>query len=86
MRNGTIVLDDYDQKIEVARQAGKRLFMIRIDHLLTDDYASNGRPYMIHLLMEHTGEDDFVDIDRIYFPRQPSLLKRHKTQLLQEMR
>ena len=37
-----ITLGDYDaQSLEVARQVGTGLFMIRIDHLTYDDYASN---------------------------------------------
>ena len=39
MRNRTISLDDYaGEHIEVARQVGTGLFMIRIDHLNFDDY------------------------------------------------
>ena len=38
-RKGTITLDDYeDQGLEVARQIRTGLFMIRIDHLLTEQY------------------------------------------------
>ena len=42
VRDGSITLDDYDaQSLEVVRQVGTGLFMIRIDHMIYDDYASN---------------------------------------------
>ena len=42
VRDGSITLDDYDaQSLEVARQVGTGLFVIRIDPLINDDYASN---------------------------------------------
>ena len=42
VRDGSITLDDYDaQSIEVARQVVTGSFMIRIDHLIRDNYASN---------------------------------------------
>ena len=42
LRDGSVTLDDYDaQSLEVARQVGTGLFMIGIDHLLCDEYASN---------------------------------------------
>ena len=35
VRDGSITLDDYDkQSLEVARQVGTGLFVIRIDHLI----------------------------------------------------
>ena len=38
-RDGTITMDDYEnQGLEVARQARTGLFMVRIDHLLVDQY------------------------------------------------
>ena len=38
-RKGTITLDDYeDQGLEVARQIRTGLFMVRIDHLLTEQF------------------------------------------------
>ena len=40
VREGSITLDDYDaQSLEVARQVGRGLFMIRIDHLIFNDYV-----------------------------------------------
>ena len=40
MRGGSITLDDYDaQSLEVARQVGTGLFMIRIDYLIRDDHV-----------------------------------------------
>ena len=42
VRDGSITLDDNDaQSLEVARQVGTGLFMIRIDHLLNNDYVCN---------------------------------------------
>ena len=42
VREGSITLDDYEaQSLEVARQVGTGLFMIRIDHLIRDDYVCN---------------------------------------------
>ena len=44
VRDGSISLDDYDaHSFEVARQVGTGLFMTRIDHLTSADYASNPR-------------------------------------------
>ena len=40
VRDGSITLEDYDaQSLEVARQMGTGLFMIRIDHLIYNDYV-----------------------------------------------
>ena len=42
VRDGSITVDDDDaQSLEVARQVGTGLFMIRIDHLVYDDYVCN---------------------------------------------
>ena len=42
VRDGSITLDDYDaQPLEVARQVGTGLFMIRIDHLIYNDDVCN---------------------------------------------
>ena len=42
VRDGSITVDDYDaQSSEVARQVGTGRFMIRIDHLVYDDYVCN---------------------------------------------
>ena len=42
VREGSITLDDYDsQSMEVARQEGTGLCMIRIDHLIHDGYVCN---------------------------------------------
>ena len=48
VRDGSITLDDYDaQSLEVARQVGTGLFMMRIDHLICNDYVCN--PLLIDL-------------------------------------
>ena len=40
VRDGSITLDDYHaESLEVARQVGTGLFMIRIDHLIYNDYV-----------------------------------------------
>ena len=42
VRDGSVTLDDYDsQSLEVARQVGTGLFVIRIDHLIYNDYVCN---------------------------------------------
>ena len=42
VREGSITLDDNDaQSLEVVRQVGTVLFMIRIDHLIRDEFACN---------------------------------------------
>ena len=42
VRDGSITLDDYDaQSLEVARQVGTGLFMIRMDHLIYNDCVGN---------------------------------------------
>ena len=42
VRDGSITLDDYDaQSLEVARQVVRGLFMMRIDHLICNDYVCN---------------------------------------------
>ena len=42
VRDGLITLDDHDaQSLEVVRQVGTGLFMIRIVHLIFNDYACN---------------------------------------------
>ena len=41
VRSGSIVLKDYDnQRLEVVRQAHTGLFMVRVDHLITKQYAT----------------------------------------------
>ena len=55
VRDGSITLDDYDaQSLEVARQVGTGLFMIMIDHLICDDYASN--PLLNDLVIDFDDE------------------------------
>ena len=55
VRYGSITLDDYDaQTLEVARQVGTGLFMIRIDHLICDDCASN--PLLNDLVIDFDDE------------------------------
>ena len=42
VRDGSITLDDYDAlSLEVARQVGTGLFMIRTDHLIYNGYVCN---------------------------------------------
>ena len=42
VRESSVALDDYEAKsLEVARQVGTGLFMIRIDHLIRDDFVCN---------------------------------------------
>ena len=42
VRDGSITLDDYDaQSLEVARQVETGLFMMRIVHLIYNDYVCN---------------------------------------------
>ena len=42
VRDGSITLDDYEtQSLEVVRQVGTGLFMIRIDRLIYNDYVRN---------------------------------------------
>ena len=44
VRDVSISLDDYGrQKVEVVRQAGAGLFMIRIDHLIFKDFSIHPR-------------------------------------------
>ena len=50
-RNGAVTLDDYDnQSLEVAREVGTGLFMIRIDHLLAEQYLPLPEPVRSLLL------------------------------------
>ena len=43
VRDGSITLDDYDeQSLEVVRQVGTGLFVIRIDHLIYIDFCELG--------------------------------------------
>ena len=65
VRNGTIVMEDYDgQHLEVARQVRTGLFMIRIDHLLIEDFSRLKKPKLRSLMLEagllsdDTSEDD----------------------------
>ena len=61
LRDVSITLDDYDaQSLEVARQAGTGLFMIRTDHLIRDDYASN--PLLNDLVIDF---DDELGVDNV---------------------
>ena len=55
VRDGSITLDDYDaQSLEVARQVGTGLFMLRIHHLIYDDYARN--PLLDDLVIDFENE------------------------------
>ena len=64
VRDGSITQDDYDaQSLEVARQVGTELFMIRIDHLIYNDYVCN--PLLNYLFIDF---DDEPGIDSTNFP------------------
>ena len=55
VRDGSMTLDDYDaQSLEVARQVGPGLFVVRIDHLTYDDNASN--PLLDDLVIDFDDE------------------------------
>ena len=59
MRDGSITLDDYDaHSLEVVRHVGTILFMIRIDHLIYNDYVRN--PLLDDLVIDY---DDETGID-----------------------
>ena len=61
--DGSITLDDYDaQSLEVARQVGTGLFMIRIDHLIRDDFASN--PLLNDLVIDFDNESGVDNVAR----------------------
>ena len=52
VRDGTITLDDHaGQNLEVVRQSGTGLFMIRSDHLFFSDFYTN--PPLNGLILEH---------------------------------
>ena len=63
VRDGSITLDDYDaQSLEVAGQAGAGLLMIRIDHLIRDDYVCN--PLLSDLVIDLGDELDVNNVAR----------------------
>ena len=63
MREGSITLDEYDsQSLEVARQEGTVLLMIRIDHLIRDDYVCN--PLLDDIVIDFGDDPDFTSIAR----------------------
>ena len=63
VREGSVTFDDYDaQALDVARQVGTGLFMIRIDHLIRDDNASN--PLLNDLVIDLGDEFDVDHVDR----------------------
>ena len=71
VRDGAITLDDYDaQSLEVARQVETSLFMIRIDHLIYNDYVCN--PLLNDLVIDlddEPGNDSTArDSDQSNFP------------------
>ena len=58
VRDGSITLDDYDaQSLEVARQMETVLFMIRIDHLIYNDFVCS---LLLNDLVTDL-DDDLVD-------------------------
>ena len=63
VRDGSITLDDYDaQSLEVARQVETGLFVIRIDHLIRDDSASN--PLLNDLVIDFDDEPGVSSVAR----------------------
>ena len=63
VREGSITLDDYDaQSLEVTRQVVTGLFMIRIDHLIHDDYVCN--PLLNDLVIDFGDEPDVNNVAR----------------------
>ena len=55
VRDGSITLEDYDaQSLEVARQVGTGLLIIRIDHLVYNDYVCN--PLLNDLVIDFDDE------------------------------
>ena len=63
VREGSITLDDNDaQSLEVVRQVGTVLFMIRIDHLIRDEFACN--PLLNDLVIDLDDEPDVNHVTR----------------------
>ena len=61
VRDGSITLDGHDaQSLEVARQVGSGLLMVRIDHLIRDDYVCNP---LLNDLVTDFGDDIDVNND-----------------------
>ena len=60
-RPGRICLQDYDdEQLEVVRQAGTGLWMVRIDHLMTRPFAEdNVNLGLSHLLINEEDEVDY---------------------------
>ena len=72
VRDGSITLDDYDaQSLEVARHVGTGLLMIRIDHLIYNDYVL--KPLLHDLVIDLDDEPGInstaQDSDQLKFPR-----------------
>ena len=62
MRRGTIVLEDYaNHNLEVARQKGTGLFMIRIDHLDLGEYLEFAKDSESADSVIDKGSDAYVD-------------------------
>ena len=63
VRDSSITLDDYDaQSSDVARQVGTGLFMIRIDHLIYNDFVCN--PLLNDLVIDFHDELGFDSLAR----------------------
>ena len=63
VRDGSTTLDHYDaQSLEVARQVRIGMFMIRIDHLIRDDYAS--KPLLNDLVIDFDDESGVDNVAR----------------------
>ena len=63
VREGSITLDDYEaQSLEVARQVGTGLFMIRMDHSIRDDYVCN--PLLNDLVIDFGDDLDVNNVAR----------------------
>ena len=61
-RNGKVTMDDYNgQSLDVAREVGTGLFMVRIDHLFTEQYLNLPDPVRSLLLEQPDTIDDSED-------------------------
>ena len=80
-RDGTITMDDYEnQGLEVARQARTGLFMVRIDHLLVEQYLPLPEQLRSLLLeqpdtIESSDDDDLYDSHSYVASRRPKTRK-----------
>lgn len=64
MREYTIILEDYGEELEVVRQAGTGLFMIRIHHLPSGGYTDGG-PLLEELFIDSGVNDSDLEVEHI---------------------